>query len=749
MEDCKLVEIEERGIGEYAARYRLAVEAGNHEVMVSLADAETGDVFYRSPPTVASIPPFLHAFSGLNYYTREKECRVIVRVSDAVRTLLKGKKLRVALKDVDGERTQAQAVKGEVGLVQIVRLPIAKLAPGGYPVEAALIDEKGEVLATANLKIEKRVPTPNEVKIDHQAKSFLVDGEPFFPYGWDAHVTNDAALREMAEAGFTHILTFNLRLGVEETVGLLDRAHRHGLKVIVNWETPCKLGDKGLMRRMYVSWGYGRNRRTREYGEKAGDLKLAQFETILARFEELVPRIRNHPALLAYMGLDEPSAVRQDIAASERIYEVVRKHDPYHPLYIPFSGEVTYVAGYDFVDTHRYLRAILTDTSSLSYLGQYVDRAAFQTRELRMPVHLTPQAGTIGARELTASECRAQVYVGLIHGASAMTYYAYSKQCLPVHGKSWEAMVELAQEVKKLTPILTAPTPQQEIVIPGGSPVHAVLKVRDGKVYLLAVSAGLNSQEVTFNAEFMGSTSTIREFLTNAEIKPTGSGFTETFAGQTSHVYEISPAASSGTGRLRLQVAAKKLEEKIVPEEFFAANRGARYVPGVKTICVWGKGNTLQSIAHDIADKELFAYDKAGRKATAGPEVDVIHVAYGGDLTLGDRNDPSKGETLEFVEVTPPRSYYFRDGLLCNGIVNICHSRIVGGGRPGIHPYYVGQVRLVDSELTGCTHLHMWGIDKDAGRLTRTVYGTMYRNVTYQKTLRELGLLTGDVPAAQ
>jgi len=150
------VQIVERGATEHVAEYELAPEAGEHRITVSLADARDGKVFYRSPPTVAEIPSFLTAFCDRNYYTSEKNCRIIVQFADAIRGRLAGKTLKVVLRD-SGGKSVAEATREKLRTREVVPLPFGTLATGVHAAEVALLDgTRG--LSRCSFAVEKYPP---------------------------------------------------------------------------------------------------------------------------------------------------------------------------------------------------------------------------------------------------------------------------------------------------------------------------------------------------------------------------------------------------------------------------------------------------------------------------------------------------------------------------------------------------------------------------------------------------------------
>jgi len=96
---------------------------------------------------------------------------------------------------------------------------------------------------------------------------------------------------------------------------------------------------------------------------------------------------------------------------------------------------------------------------------------------------------------------------------------------------------------------------------------------------------------------------------------------------------------------------------------------------GKGRIEVNGKGNTLSSIAADIARADVFSYDPATR--TAASSCSIV-VAEGAELTVGKEDDAEAGETLKMV-CAPELGANSRN-VNVKGAFHLYHSRIVGEG---------------------------------------------------------------------
>jgi hypothetical protein len=200
-------------------------------------------------------------------------------------------------------------------------------------------------------------------------------------------------------------------------------------------------------------------------------------------------------------------------------YERVRNADPNHPCYIVLCNmselryflDITDVMG---VDPYPIPQSPVTRVSDWM---EWSNRA---TGGL-MPTWLVPQAfawyqhhppGSDRARipteedlrtgrAPTREEARCMTYLALAHGAKGLIYWCYyNLRVLPQYAEMWGWMQEIGAEVQALSPMLLSP---QDLGPVPGEPesiaLHTRLKRHDGRLYLIAVNAGPEPADVTFD----------------------------------------------------------------------------------------------------------------------------------------------------------------------------------------------------------------------------------------------------------
>ncbi len=166
-----------------------------------------------------------------------------------------------------------------------------------------------------------------EVTIDDERMCPVVDGEPFFVIG--ACGIPPEQMKTAADAGFNLAIRWGSPFGrklesmmAEDESGAraaireyFDAAHKAGLWAIEN--PVCQMSE---------SCSYGPGFHDRFVRFMRGSLPA------------IVNSVKDHPALFGYYGSDEPGEEhRSDCDAYSRI---VRQHDPDHPLFFLYSGDI-------------------------------------------------------------------------------------------------------------------------------------------------------------------------------------------------------------------------------------------------------------------------------------------------------------------------------------------------------------------------------------------------------------------------
>ena len=468
-------------------------------------------------------------FSDRNYYTTEKEARIVFEVSAADGTSPQGVSLDLALADPQGRRLFREEKK--IGQHSVFVVPMEEWGPGSYQVKATLRDAKGNRLATGEITLSKYPPAPaTEVKFDQTNQAILVDGKPFFPVGFMAQNWDEAAAKEMAEGGFNTLVDWQSsgkKLDqLPEFMARLDAAHKYGLKV---FEHP---------------WSFGPRLR---YSDP--DL-LEKAEQTLQSMPQSIEAWRKHPAVIGYYGFDEPTTTIEEIAAlCRRMYEITHGPDPYHLVYSSrryYWNVEEYERGFDLFGVHGYWGPGCYGTPNRLACFAHTMNGIHNR-----PFMATPQDYDMrGWRAMTPTETRCSWYLPVIQGAKGLIMFAYrphrgytdfSYGIPQSHPAWWKAATEVAQELRELAPILLTRTPPQKIQSDlMGEPVRvgynmvslpvvqALIKnhPQDGEVILVGNSEN-KPAEVTFTLSSIGKNTKVKGFFDGRDLPVKGNTFSD------------------------------------------------------------------------------------------------------------------------------------------------------------------------------------------------------------------------------
>lgn len=273
------------------------------------------------------------------------------------------------------------------------------------------------VLGTADVEF-RRHPRPRVyLRADGTT---MVDGKPFFPFGW-YHVSwpftaeeRLACLRDIAAGGFNTIHASLKQM--DEWEPFLQEAERLGVKVIT------------------------------EFGVDA----FAAVE-----------RYRGHNAVLAWNPGDEPDGggvpPEEMLARHERFKDIDPDHPSYMVLCVP-SSYARYVASADIIAPDIY--PIRHGGGNPAHVYQFMTQCRMEAARHGRPIYGVLQCfgydDPASWRVPTFEECRVMTYLALLAGVKGVIYYTYADSGfqMSTHPGLWAQMQTLPGEIRALEPFL-------------------------------------------------------------------------------------------------------------------------------------------------------------------------------------------------------------------------------------------------------------------------------------------------------
>ena len=305
----------------------------------------------------------------------------------------------------------------------------------------------------------------------------LVDGKRFFPVGIYSAGVED--FPKLAGAGFNLVQTYGWEGKSDHDWGKawLDAAHKHGLMALVGLYRPR--------------------------------VKNMQFDACVERIE----LYRRHPAVLAWHTMDEPAWEKEGNRGEKympAVYQLVKKHDTGRPVtavVCHFTDAKRFVDTVDVLQADYYpippiprshyagtgFRGIKTfvdawrEASSASkpfwFVCQAFDYSLSKEKKYDVPAEWK--------RYPTRRELRTMTYTAVASGARGILYWSLNRLKKAREGSQvtgedhWERLKSVTLELKQLTPLLTADTPE---TIQSKDRVVAMVKSYGSHTYVIAAN---------------------------------------------------------------------------------------------------------------------------------------------------------------------------------------------------------------------------------------------------------------------
>ncbi|MBR6374041.1 MAG: discoidin domain-containing protein [Victivallales bacterium] len=572
-------------------------KAGKYTCVVSVLDAVTRKIFKRHFYQVnVAFAPIEITLLKPNYRNAIFATQKLQEVVYEIKSNLKGAEIKTGIRDSQGkvlcEKTVNKSGK--------VSFPVAPLPEGTLEIFAISGKEKPAVHPLRKLPYKK-----NEVWLDEQ-RQWRVDGKRFFFLGeWnDIHTP-----------------------GAKVSVG---RVREPGGKLI------CA----NLM------WS--------SFKGKKAFYKPNPTDEEMACIRKEVERARENPDLFAYYLVDEPEISNVSIIGINKVADLVREVDPYHPLIISndtVNGAKEFSTAGEINGLHPYpTPAKNSPKSNFGRIVTFMDQAVeFNKRRI------SPQAvaylqqgfnygdhGASNSRIPTYDEVRTQFFMTLIMGGRGILFYNRTTNLYP---ELFLGMPEIAKEMNALSSVLL----EDDCVEPGfkvdNANVRWMCKKQGNDYWIFAVSTTHDKEKATFTFPALGGRklNLVREART---ITPAQGKFSDSFDNFELHIYTTAQPP--------------KLETLAEVEERIAKRNEQRRKPG---------NLAFQMQEHDGVTLEASSNKAMARRA----DTSLWHVTDG--LFIGNR----KCETREiWHDNTPDKAPDW---------ISLAFKKKVKVGRVVVYPY--------------------------------------------------------------
>lgn len=341
----------------------------------------------------------------------------------------------------------------------------------------------------------------NAALID-DSNRLLVNGKPFLPIGIFINYSGDAALRQIAEAGFNTVLPYSIMTHHQMLLDpdrrtkdfggnirtYLDLAQKHKLKVLFSLKSQLASEQP---HKTVKSWD--------------GTTDRAEIAA------KTVRNFKDHPALLGWYLNDETH--RNNVPLVVDMRELVSRIDPWHPTlsltyeyenlpYYAISGDIFVYDHYPIKHDRKRqsLRSMLPGMKAAAASGA----PFWMTPQIfNWAIYRVPAENVEAWRKSyfpTADEIMAMPLLAAIHGTKGYIFYMYGcvvpyadKRTPGSSAKEWPKVAAMAQKLNELAPFLLADADAPRVTVecePAGEIEARAFSGGNGGVRVLIVGMG-------------------------------------------------------------------------------------------------------------------------------------------------------------------------------------------------------------------------------------------------------------------
>ncbi len=498
--------------------YMVRLYTGDGEYDVTIDDASLYII------EEATILPAKLSTDEIFYYTEMAEGTASVRLNTADFPNIA--KTELALKSETETLWSTEVPRGE-GDSFARKFPLSGMEEKkGYTLAVTLKDAAGNTLGAVQTLTIHRYPRPTNMREDG---TMLVDNKPFYPvfayHLYKEHLSYAASIGvnvSQVQGGVT----------LSSIQGYLDAAQTYGIKCLVP---------------LYA------------------DMKPAGHPDNVDSTTEIINALKDHPALLAWMVMDEATSHwpdRWDLFYAS--YKLIRDLDPDHAVYILQNNSAQFAELAKYTDILAYDPYPMTRVNLAQHVAKNTNIAT-EGVDFEKPVWSLNKAYAAenpsgNSRPLpTIMEERHMWYQALMAGASVVGYYSYS-DCITTDPPTAmhqldPARYDLYTGLKEFAKAELGES--YAYYLEHKYPVFAEVRdedvwysayVKDGKVYMIVLNRYEEEKTVDIPLKSDGAVISIGAYTAKGiyggtEVLSGNGNLHLTLAGSGAHVYEITPTA--------------------------------------------------------------------------------------------------------------------------------------------------------------------------------------------------------------
>jgi len=473
-------------------------QPGDYALRLVVSDAADGTEVLRAQGLGVRARAVMRFIPSLSLYTEEKQAELIIELAEGISP--EGLSARL-----EGDALEPRTIT----LTQretVIPLDLAGVADGVHRVTCALTRGEDEI-ARGEAKLSKAPPKPNEVKIDYRTRGLIVDGKPFFPFGFYFHRGTHYDQED------------------PQYVLRLEGAFKFNLICVYHSFDPDFRRENRPLITAFLDKADAVGMRMHYDVRKITDQEPS--EEVNAALTEDVTAHRDAPGLLCWYLSDEPAGrgTPPDRYLAHNAH--MKQLDPYHPTTMVFcvpSKAQEYADGMDILMVDPYPIPNRPVTS----VADTVDLVLNATGGA-MPIWCVPQAfggGEWWGREPTWQEQRCMTYLAIVHGATGIQYFIRR----PPHNNPfvdgmWAECRKIAAEVKELTPVLLSHEPDPEVALVAEDPgLHTMARRYDGAIYLFCVNTDKQPKSIALKCPERPLTSQAQVLFEDRSVAVTSEG---------------------------------------------------------------------------------------------------------------------------------------------------------------------------------------------------------------------------------